>query len=71
MITALYSDDEGNLWIGTNQGGLNRLRDGKITAYPPEKSGLPESIYAILEDARRQSLAELEDRDLQRLEAAN
>jgi ligand-binding sensor domain-containing protein/two-component sensor histidine kinase len=52
VITALYPDREGDLWIGTNQGGLNRLHDGKITAYPPEKSGLPESIYAILEDAR-------------------
>jgi ligand-binding sensor domain-containing protein/two-component sensor histidine kinase len=51
VITALYPDPEGNLWIGTNHGGLNRLRNGKITAYPPEKSGLPESVYAILEDA--------------------
>ena len=52
VITALYSDGEGNLWIGTNHGGLDRLRDGKITAYPPEKSGLPESVYSILEDTR-------------------
>jgi len=51
VITALYPDHEGNLWIGTNQGGLNRLRNGKITAYLPERSGLPESIYAILEGA--------------------
>ncbi len=52
VITALYQDRENSLWIGTNQGGLNRLRDEKITAYPPEESHLPESIYAILEDAR-------------------
>jgi len=52
VITALYPDPEGALWIGTNQGGLNRLRDGKITAYPPEQSQLPESIYGILEDTR-------------------
>jgi ligand-binding sensor domain-containing protein/signal transduction histidine kinase len=51
VITALYSDRQGALWIGTNQGGLNRLRDGKITAYPPEATHLPESVYAILEDA--------------------
>ncbi len=52
VITALYPDHDGNLWIGTNQGALNRLRNGRITAYPPPKTGLPESIYAILEDAR-------------------
>jgi ligand-binding sensor domain-containing protein/two-component sensor histidine kinase len=51
VITALYADQKGSLWIGTNQGGLNRLRDGKITAYSPEATRLPESIYAILEDA--------------------
>jgi len=51
VITALYPDHEGNLWIGTNQGGLNRMRNGRITAYAPEKTGLPESIYAILEGA--------------------
>lgn len=51
VITALYADRQGTLWIGTNQGGLNRLRDGKITAFPPETTHLPESVYAILEDA--------------------
>jgi ligand-binding sensor domain-containing protein/signal transduction histidine kinase len=50
-ITALYVDPKGALWIGTNQGGLDRLRDRKITAYPPETTHLPESVYAILEDA--------------------
>ncbi len=51
VITALYADKKGALWIGTNQGGLARLLNGKITAYPPPPTGLPESIYAILEDA--------------------
>ena len=51
VITALYADQKGSLWIGTNQGGLNRLHDGRITAYPPETTLLPDSIYAILEDA--------------------
>jgi ligand-binding sensor domain-containing protein/signal transduction histidine kinase len=51
VITALYADRQGALWIGTNQGGLNRLRDGKISRYPPEATHLPESVYAILEDA--------------------
>lgn len=52
VITALHPDSEGNLWIGTNQGGLNLLRDGVVTAFPLQKTGLPESIYAILEDTR-------------------
>ncbi len=52
VVTALYQDAQGTLWIGTNQGGLNRLRAGKITPYPTAKNGLPESVYAILEDGR-------------------
>ena len=51
VITALYADHKGALWIGTNQAGLCRLLDGKITVYPPGATHLPESIYAILEDA--------------------
>jgi ligand-binding sensor domain-containing protein/signal transduction histidine kinase len=51
VITALHASTDGTLWIGTNNGGLNRLREGKITAYSPDATHLPESIYAVLEDA--------------------
>ena len=32
VVTALYEDREGTLWIGTNDGGLNRWRAGKIVS---------------------------------------
>lgn len=37
-VLALESDDDGNIWIGTWSGGLNKLnpRSGEITVYIPE-----------------------------------
>ncbi|PYP89293.1 MAG: hypothetical protein DMF61_03500 [Blastocatellia bacterium AA13] len=32
-ITALFEDDSGSLWIGTNGGGLTKLRNGVFTTY--------------------------------------
>jgi ligand-binding sensor domain-containing protein/signal transduction histidine kinase len=32
-VRALVDDAEGNLWIGTAGGGLNRMKDGRFTAY--------------------------------------
>jgi ligand-binding sensor domain-containing protein/signal transduction histidine kinase len=51
VVTALYADSKGSLWIGTAGGGLDRLTGDRITTYSPSKTRLPESIYAILEDA--------------------
>ena len=31
-VISLYEDSDGTMWIGTNGGGLNRLKDGKLTA---------------------------------------
>jgi len=33
FATAVFEDSQGSLWLGTN-GGLGRLKDGSITAYP-------------------------------------
>jgi ligand-binding sensor domain-containing protein/signal transduction histidine kinase len=52
VITALYEDGNGALWVGASQGGLTRLQGGRITAFPPDKTGLPDSVYGILEDGR-------------------
>ena len=32
-IRAIAADRTGNLWIGTERGGLNRLRDGQFTVF--------------------------------------
>jgi hypothetical protein len=53
---AVFEDAEGNLWVGTNIGGLNRLKRGKVISYTRE-DGLPsDSVVPITEDAKRQPL---------------
>ncbi len=49
-ISALYIDDDDNAWVGTFGGGLNLIRNGKITPFT-KKDGLADNaVYAILED---------------------
>ncbi len=53
-VTAIAQDAQGSLWLGTNGGGLNRLRGApgeQIQAFPWSSKGLPGTIYGILEDA--------------------
>ncbi len=50
-VTALLEDSRGSLWIGTQGGGLTRLRDNTFRSLPPSRSGLPETIFGLLEDA--------------------
>jgi signal transduction histidine kinase/ligand-binding sensor domain-containing protein len=39
----LYEDFDGTLWIGTEEGGLTRYRDGTFTSYTTE-DGLPHNL---------------------------
>ena len=53
VVTAIaQSGADGALWLGTNGGGLSRLRDaGEQTIIEPVRvQGLPGTIYGILED---------------------
>jgi signal transduction histidine kinase/ligand-binding sensor domain-containing protein len=50
IITAVLAGSDGSLWIGTQDGGLNRFRVGKFHAYT-NVAGLPETIYGLAEDA--------------------
>ena len=48
-IQAIADDGDGNLWVGTQAGGLNRLRDGQCTAFrKQEKEGLPSDEISSL-----------------------
>jgi ligand-binding sensor domain-containing protein/signal transduction histidine kinase len=47
-VTAMTLDAQGTLWLGTNGGGLNRMRDGRVESFPSR--GLPRTIYGMLED---------------------
>lgn len=48
VVTALHEDADGTLWAGTNDGGLNRVRAGKIAAV--QLATLPSRVIGILED---------------------
>jgi ligand-binding sensor domain-containing protein/signal transduction histidine kinase len=49
-INTIFEDREGNLWIGTNTGGLNRLKPRKLIAFSREQ-GLPgDGVVPVTED---------------------
>ncbi len=50
-VQAIADDRQGNLWVGTAGGGLNRLRDGQSVVFH-KKDGVPgEDISALYVDA--------------------
>jgi signal transduction histidine kinase/streptogramin lyase len=50
FVRAIAEDLNGNLWIGTEGGGLNRLREGRFTAFT-HADGLPsDSVGALYVD---------------------
>ncbi len=59
-ITALYGEPDGTLWIGTDGGGLNLLKDRggmnrlqpKFSAFTTEAGMLDDTIFQILDDTR-------------------
>jgi ligand-binding sensor domain-containing protein/signal transduction histidine kinase len=50
QITALLEDRAGNLWMGTNVGGLNRYRDGHFTLYTTQEGLSNDQIRCLFED---------------------
>jgi hypothetical protein len=52
LARSLYEDNDGTLWIGTYGGGLNRLRDGRITTYGTREGLFNDTIYHIADDGR-------------------
>jgi len=49
-VTCLWEDHEGNLWAGTEGGGLNRIRREAITVEGGEAGLAGESLHSIGED---------------------
>ncbi len=66
IVTAIAQDRQGTLWLGTNGGGLNRLRQATATiqAFPSSSQALPGTIYGIARRRQRSSLAQLPNRHL-------
>lgn len=51
-VRALAEDKQGNLWIGTDGGGLNCFHDEKFTSHRAVEGGLPSDfVTALLADA--------------------
>ncbi|MEW6734023.1 MAG: response regulator, partial [Acidobacteriota bacterium] len=49
MVTSLYQDREGSLWVGTAI-GLNRFKDGKFTTYTTKDGLSNDYIRALYQD---------------------
>ena len=50
-VQAILDDAQGNLWVGTEGGGLNRFRDGKFTWFS-RTNGLPSNnVVCLYRDA--------------------
>ena len=50
VVTALASDSPGSLWIGSRDGGLSLLRDGRFHTF--RQLGMPASVESLLLDPR-------------------
>jgi hypothetical protein len=51
-VLTVAADDQGNVWAGTDGGGLVRWRRGKLTCYGPAEGLCDEVICQILVDRR-------------------
>jgi ligand-binding sensor domain-containing protein len=47
LIKSIYQDHQGNTWIGTDGGGLNLLKDGKVSIYTT-REGLSSNVVLAL-----------------------
>jgi len=51
-VWSLYGEDNGTLWIGTNGGGLVRLKNGKFTSFTTRNGLFDDVVFQILDDGR-------------------
>jgi PAS domain S-box-containing protein len=50
IIRTVLEDPDGTVWLGTDGGGLNRMKDGRVTHYGPTNGLLDEVVSQILDD---------------------
>jgi ligand-binding sensor domain-containing protein len=50
FVRTLFLDRDDTLWIGTYGGGLNRLKDGRITAYGTRDGFFSDTPFQIVDD---------------------
>jgi ligand-binding sensor domain-containing protein len=49
-VYVLYEDRSGNLWIGTDDGGIIRYRDGQFVSFGPAQGLMEVEVHSICED---------------------
>src|SRR5262249_44589658 len=52
VVSCIYEDQEGNLWIGTRN-GLDRWKDGKFRIYTTRDGLFDDTVFQILEDDKK------------------
>jgi signal transduction histidine kinase len=52
-VRSIYEDNDGTFWIGTYDGGLGRLKNGKFTRYRTEDGLYNNGAFEILEDDQK------------------
>ncbi len=50
-VRAVHAGADGTIWIGTYDGGLNRLRDGRVAAITTREGLFDNGVFAIIEDS--------------------
>ena len=53
VVKAIYADLKGNMWIGTDGGGLNALRESKFLTYTSFDGLVDDFVFSIHEDYSR------------------
>ncbi len=52
IVIDFYEDQERVLWIGTYGGGINRFKDGRVTAITTAQGLHDDGVFSILDDRR-------------------
>ncbi len=49
-VKSLFEDSQGDLWIGTDGGGLIRMKNGRFSVFDKSKGLIDNSVFSITED---------------------